>query len=77
MKLTDLYNKIINQEWYNDTSIFPSYESFEGIPLISRYSRLKSLKNRMSDDNVSDLLVGLLCFSFELNQGAFPSGGRQ
>ncbi|WP_350616354.1 Imm15 family immunity protein [Pseudomonas sp. HY7a-MNA-CIBAN-0227] len=63
MKLTDLYNKIISQEPYNDMSVFfSSYESFEEIPLISRYSRLKLLKNRMSDDSVSDFLVGLSFF---------------
>lgn len=63
MKLTDFYKKIISKEPYNDMGVFFSnYESFEEIPLISRYGRLKTLKSSMGDDNVSDFLVGLSFF---------------
>lgn len=63
MKLTDFYKKIISKEPYNDMGVFFSnYESFEEIPLISRYGRLETLKSSMGDDNVSDFLVGLSFF---------------
>ena len=63
MKFTDLYNKIISKEPYNDLDIFFSgYESFEEIPLISRYGRLSFLKESMDSDGISDFLVGLSVF---------------
>ncbi|WRH93754.1 Imm15 family immunity protein [Pseudomonas fluorescens] len=41
MKLVELYNKIISKEPYNNMNVFfESYESFEEIPIVSRYSRL-------------------------------------
>lgn len=63
MKLTDLYNKVISKESYNDMRVFfEDYESFEEIPLVSRYSRLKHLMNEMSRNGVSDFLTGLALF---------------
>lgn len=63
MKLTDLYSQVISQEPYNDMAVFFSgYESFEEIPLVSRYSRLAFLKTQMSHDQVSDFLTGLAVF---------------
>ncbi|WP_225929961.1 Imm15 family immunity protein [Pseudomonas botevensis] len=63
MKFTDLYRKVISKEPYNDVGVFfESYESFEEIPLISRYSRLKHLKDEMSSSGVSDFLTGLALF---------------
>lgn len=63
MKLTDLYNKLISKEPYNDMSVFfSSYESFEEIPLVSRYRRLDFLKQEMSEDSISDFLIGLSVF---------------
>jgi hypothetical protein len=63
MKLTDLYNKVISKEPYNDMDVFfESYESFEEIPLVSRYGRLKHLMDEMSSDGVSDFLTGLALF---------------
>lgn len=63
MKLTDLYNKVISKEPYNDMDVFfESYESFEEIPLVSRYGRLKHLMDEMSNDGVSDFLTGLALF---------------
>ncbi|MEN5254195.1 Imm15 family immunity protein [Pseudomonas protegens] len=41
---------------------FESYESFEEIPLVSRYGRLKHLMDEMSSDGVSDFLTGLALF---------------
>ncbi|MGY2293767.1 Imm15 family immunity protein [Pseudomonas sp. SDO528_S397] len=63
MKFTDFYGKIISKEPYNDMGVFfESYESFEEIPLVSRYSRLKFLKDEMSGSEVSDFLAGLAVF---------------
>ncbi|BBP71806.1 hypothetical protein PHLH6_38100 [Pseudomonas sp. Seg1] len=63
MKLTDFYSKVIGQEPYNDMGVFfSSYESFEEIPLVSRYSRLAFLQAQMSSDRVSDFLTGLAVF---------------
>ncbi|WP_275928030.1 Imm15 family immunity protein [Pseudomonas sp. 3MA1] len=63
MKLTDLYNKVISKEPYDDMRVFfEDYESFEEIPLVSRYSRLKHLMNEMSRNGVSDFLTGLALF---------------
>jgi len=63
MKLTDIYSKLISKEPYNDMGVFfASYESFEEIPLVSRYRRLDFLKREMSDDRISDILVGLAFF---------------
>jgi hypothetical protein len=63
MKLTDIYSKLISKEPYNDMEVFfASYESFEEIPLVSRYRRLDFLKRDMSDDRISDILVGLAFF---------------
>lgn len=63
MKLTKLHRKIISKEPYNDLSIFFSgFESFEEIPLISRYHRLKLLKKSMENERVSDFLIGLSFF---------------
>ncbi|WP_347900849.1 Imm15 family immunity protein [Pseudomonas purpurea] len=63
MRLTDLYNKVISQEPYNDMNVFFSdYESFEEIPLISRYRRLDFLKQEMNEDNIPDFLISFSVF---------------
>jgi len=63
VKFRDLYNKIISKEPYDDMGVFfASYESFEEVPLVSRYSRLKCLKEEMSDNEVSDFLTGFAAF---------------
>lgn len=63
MKITDIYSKIISEEPYNDMDVFfESYESFEELPLVSRYSRLTFLKDEMSDSGVSNFLTGLAVF---------------
>uniref|UniRef100_UPI0004690958 Imm15 family immunity protein n=1 Tax=Pseudomonas sp. PH1b TaxID=1397282 RepID=UPI0004690958 len=63
MKLTDVYSKIISEEPYNDMDIFfDNYESFEEIPLVSRYSRLKPLKDELSGSGASGFLTGLAVF---------------
>ncbi|BCT33428.1 Imm15 family immunity protein [Pseudomonas sp. BNK-6] len=63
MKLTDIYSKIISEEPYNDMDVFfESYESFEEIPLVSRYSRLKLLKDELGDSGASNFLTGLAVF---------------
>ena len=63
MKLVELYNKIISKEPYNNMNVFfESYESFEEIPIVSRYSRLDFLKEEMNNDKVSELLVSTAVF---------------
>lgn len=63
MKLTDLYISIISQEPYNDMDIFfPDYESFEEIPLISRYSKANQLTQILGKSNTLDFLIGLSVF---------------
>lgn len=63
MKLTDIYSKIISEEPYNDMDIFfAHYESFEEIPLVSRYSRLKLLKDELNGSGASSFLTGLAVF---------------
>lgn len=63
MKLVELYNKIISKEPYNNMNVFfESYESFEEIPIVSRYSRLDFLKEEMNNDKVSELLVSTAIF---------------
>lgn len=63
MKLTDIYSKIISEEPYNDMDVFfENYESFEEIPLVSRYSRLKLLKDELSGSGASNFLTGLAVF---------------
>lgn len=63
MKLAKLFRKIISKEPYNDMGVFFSdFESFEEIPLISRYHRLNLLKKSMEDEKVSDFLIGLSFF---------------
>nr|BFD42047.1 hypothetical protein FFPRI1PSEUD_35460 [Pseudomonas sp. FFPRI_1] len=63
MKLTDVYSKIISEEPYNDMDVFfDNYESFEEIPLVSRYSRLKPLKDELSGSGASGFLTGLAVF---------------
>ncbi|SCZ54130.1 MULTISPECIES: Imm15 family immunity protein [unclassified Pseudomonas] len=63
MKLTDIYSKIISEEPYNDMDVFfANYESFEEIPLVSRYSRLKLLKDELSGSGASSFLTGLAVF---------------
>lgn len=63
MKFSDIHKKIISKEPYNNTSIFlESYESFEEIPLVSRYDRLETFKKELGCDGVGDLLIGLSVF---------------
>lgn len=63
MKLTDFYSKIISKEPYNDMEMFfESYESFEEVPIVSRYTRLKILKDEMGSNGASDFLTGLAVF---------------
>lgn len=63
MKFTELYSRIISKEAYNDMAVFfESHESFEEIPLVSRYSRLKLLRDEMNDSGVSGFLIGLAVF---------------
>lgn len=59
MMLAEIYRKIISKEPYKDMGVFfESYESFEEIPLVSRYKRLDFLKKEMSNDKVSEVLAG-------------------
>ncbi|WP_223547260.1 Imm15 family immunity protein [Pseudomonas sp. A-B-19] len=63
MKLTDLYNSIISQEPYNDLDIFfENHDSFEEIPLISRYSRADLLSELLGKSNTLDFLIGFSVF---------------
>lgn len=63
MNITDIHKKIISKEPYNDTSVFlASYESFEEIPVVSRYSRLEAFKKELGYDGVRDLLITLAIF---------------
>ncbi|WP_285374270.1 Imm15 family immunity protein [Pseudomonas sp. lyk4-TYG-107] len=67
MKLVDIYTKIINKEPYSDMGVFfEDYENFEEIPLVSRYKRLDFLKKEMSNDKVSEVLVGMAVFVMSL-----------
>ncbi len=63
MNLTKLFRKIISKEPYNDLSVFFSeFESFEEMPLISRYHRLKVLKKSIGSDKSSEFLISLAFF---------------
>ncbi|CAK9889644.1 Imm15 family immunity protein [Pseudomonas fluorescens] len=63
MIMTDLYSSIISKEPYNDLDVFfLGHESFEEIPLISRYSRLDPLAAALGDSNALDFLIGLSVF---------------
>ncbi|WP_339505627.1 Imm15 family immunity protein [Pseudomonas sp. RL_105y_Pfl2_101] len=63
MKLTDLYKFIISQEPYNDMDVFfESHDSFEEIPLISRYSRADLLSESLGKSNTTDFLIGFSVF---------------
>ncbi|MEX6667567.1 Imm15 family immunity protein [Pseudomonas sp. W2-17] len=63
MNLTDLYRKIISKEPYNDMGVFfLDYETFEELPMTSRYDRLNYLKKEMTDEKATDFLVGLSAF---------------
>ena len=67
MKLAEIYSKIISKEPYNDMAVFfESYESFEEIPLVSRYKRLDFLKKEMSNERVSAVLAGGAIFLINL-----------
>jgi hypothetical protein len=67
MKLAEIYSKIISKEPYNDMGVFfESYESFEEIPIVSRYKRLDFLKKEMSNDKVSEVLAGVAIFLMNL-----------
>ena len=60
MKMTDMYQKIIRHEPYNNMDIFfVEYDSFEEIPVVSRYHRLAFLQSEMTASNVSSYLAGL------------------
>ena len=63
MNLKALYRKIISEEPYNDMGVFfLDYETFEELPMTSRYARLNHLKKEMSDEKVTDFLVGVSMF---------------
>ena len=63
MKLTDLYTSIISQEPYNDMDVFfAHHDSFEEIPLISRYTRAQQLSESLGKSNTLDFLIGLSVF---------------
>lgn len=63
MKLTDLYESIISQEPYNDMDVFfESHDSFEEIPLISRYSRADLLSDSLGKSNTTNFLIGFSVF---------------
>lgn len=67
MILAEIYRKIISKEPYKDMGVFlESYESFEEIPLVSRYKRLDFLKKEMSNDKVSEVLAGVAIFLMNL-----------
>ena len=63
MKMTDTYQKIIRYEPYNNMDVlFLEYESFEEIPVVSRYHRLAFLQSEMTASNVSSYLAGLSAY---------------
>jgi hypothetical protein len=65
MKFSDIHKKIIAKEPYNDANIFvEEYESFEEIPLVSRYNRLKKFKKELGHEGVQELLISLAIFIF-------------
>ncbi|WP_242208282.1 MULTISPECIES: Imm15 family immunity protein [unclassified Pseudomonas] len=75
MKLAEIYSKIISKEPYNDMAVFfESYESFEEIPLVSRYKRLDFLKKEMSNERVSAVLAGAAIFLMNLIRVMGPAG---
>ncbi|WP_434677374.1 hypothetical protein J3P77_14780 [Pseudomonas sp. R1-18] len=75
MKFSDIQKKIISKEPYNDANIFvEEYESFEEIPLASRYSRLKKFRKELGDEGVHDLLISLSIFL--LNTALIVSGQK-
>ncbi|RRV05648.1 hypothetical protein EGJ27_17695 [Pseudomonas sp. v388] len=62
MKISDIQKKNF-KEPYNNTDIFVTdYESFEEIPIVSRYSRLKYFKRELGLKGVRDLLISLSIF---------------
>lgn len=63
MKFSDIHKKIVSKEPYNDTQVFvENYESFEEIPIVSRYDRLAPFKKELGHDGVRDLLINLSIF---------------
>lgn len=63
MKMTDVYKKIIRFEPYDNLDVFLlDYESFEEIPLVSRYCRLDFLKEQMNAAQISRCLAGLAIY---------------
>lgn len=63
MKFEEIYKKIISKEPYNDMNIFTCrYESFEEVPVVSRYSRLDTFKKELGCDGVRDMLITLSIF---------------
>jgi hypothetical protein len=64
MKISDIYKKIISKEPYNDTNVFvANYESFEEIPIVSRYQRLNPFMKELGCDGVRKLLISLSVFA--------------
>ncbi|WP_426186981.1 Imm15 family immunity protein [Pseudomonas sp. NFXW11] len=63
MKFADFYSRIISKEAYKDMDVFfEIHESFEELPIVSRYSRLDFLRQEMSSGAVADFLTGFAVF---------------
>lgn len=67
MKISKIYNEIIQNEPYNDLEIFfTPYDSFEEIPIVSRTHRAIALDKSLTPPAISSLLINLSFFVLSL-----------
>lgn len=63
MKLMSIYDQIMRLEPFDDLdALFSDLDSFEEVPLISRWSRVDQAEQSLGSANISEFLVGLAFF---------------